>query len=953
VGAILEGPVDNNFNFCSGTLIGCRTFLTAAHCLCANLQYCDDHDVSTGFVYFMNGGVYGVSAVHIHPDFYFPTADVAVVTLSEPVTGITPSKLNDVGPVPFGTRGTIVGYGYGDIGWQGIKRFGRMETTPCEAFYSDNESVCWKFNEPFGEPGEDSNLCKGDSGGPLFVDMAAPGEPPNVVVAGIASGGTLPQCSDAELSADADVNRYIQFIRDVAGDDIGTQSCGDMPPVGTPETIAESAFGTLDLLDSNALHEFHVPPDVDRLRITMNASDINLQQFTLHVNHGTPDESSEADCVHENYSTHAICEFENPEAGTWYAKVRAVESAGEYQVTATMFGNRPNSDKAQVSIDPLVDSVAPGGVLPYTVEIRNVTNETLSTSANWRIKSPNGNEYPYGPIPLTLAPGQAWTHTGRVAFSLVGPMGPGWMSIEATGTDGSFDRDWTAYTMQNEHAVAVQLSSPESLVRPGDEWPYTVQLQNILGQPLRASATWKVTDPTGHESTYGPFTIGLAVGQTWRRDLALGYFPQGPVGTWKVKIETTAQGFVDQDSLEVDLLPYGVAQVRRIEGVADAAGMSSDGRIVVGNLPSGGGGYLWTEETGPVSLGFGSEAEAVSDDGSVVMGHLRLPTAVGQLDFAARWTEQLGWVPLPSVNNNYATCGSSWTHAYDMTPDGSAIVGLTWDDGCKGVAFRWSEQTGTVLLPREYRARANAISDDGMVVGGFDQNPSYGIRRGALWVANDPSDPHTSFTESIVPSLWEEDPLNGPGELLSMTPDAKFFGGDSHMGRQGEPNCYIPGGYRWERSSNNFSDIFGPRPCWAAYPLAFSADGRIAVGSAGPYSAPVREAMIWTRESGLMLLEDLVRALGGTMEGFSYFGPALDVSSDGKKIVGFSTGLGGGAWIVTLPDAEAPALASRAGEGEAVVEGGVPVFLPVGTRITLPRPGTEPSAAGTVQIQGK
>jgi hypothetical protein len=186
-----------------------------------------------------------------------------------------------------------------------------------------------------------------------------------------------------------------------------------------------------------------------------------------------------------------------------------------------------------------------------------------------------------------------------------------------------------------------------------------------------------------------------------------------------------------------------------------------------------------------------------------------------------------------------------------------------------------------------------------------------------------------------------------------MTPDAKFFGGDSHMGRQGEPNCYIPGGYRWERSSNNFSDIFGPRPCWAAYPLAFSADGRIAVGSAGPYSAPVREAMIWTRESGLMLLEDLVRALGGTMEGFSYFGPALDVSSDGKKIVGFSTGLGGGAWIVTLPDAEAPALASRAGEGEAVVEGGVPVFLPVGTRITLPRPGTEPSAAGTVQIQGK
>ena len=128
VGVILEGPsMDNNYQFCTGTLIGCNTFLTAAHCLCANNAFCDDHDVSTGWVYFPNGGVYGVSDVHIHPDFLFPVADVAIVTLSEPVTGITPSRINDVGPVEPGTRGTIVGYGLSDLQrWsQGVKRSGK------------------------------------------------------------------------------------------------------------------------------------------------------------------------------------------------------------------------------------------------------------------------------------------------------------------------------------------------------------------------------------------------------------------------------------------------------------------------------------------------------------------------------------------------------------------------------------------------------------------------------------------------------------------------------------------------------------------------------------------------------------------------------------------------------------------------------------------------------------
>jgi hypothetical protein len=960
VGAILEGARDENYTFCTGTLIGCHTFLTAAHCLCANLQYCDDHDVSTGWVYFPNGGVYGISDVHVHPDAYYPEADVAIVTLSEPVTGIAPSAINDVAPVPFGSDGTIVGYGLSDLGWQAVKRMGRITTASCEPFsyFLDSESVCWNFDGAFGEPGENSNQCHGDSGGPMFVDMAAPGSAePHVVVAGVASGGTLPQCNLPEMSGHAQVYAYRQWIQEVAGDDLGTEACGDLPAVGTPETIVSAKSGKLDFIHGKAVHEFQVPPDLDLLRVTMSASDIGGQTFALSFNHGSPVEGSEADCHYAAYSTHAVCEFEHPEAGTWYATVEALESAGEYELTATMFGNRPNSGKMHVEIVPTVDAVAPGGVLPYTVEIRNVTDQTQTTSARWRIKSSNGTVYPFGPYPLSLAPGQAWTHNGRISFGLVGPMGPGWMSIETTGPDGSFDRDWTTFKMQNEHAVAVRLSSAEAVVRPGAELPYTVELQNILGKPLRASATWKLTDPEGHESVYGPWNIGLAAGQTWKRDLKLGYFPQEPLGKWTLSVETTALGFVDAGSLEVQSLPYGVAELERIEGVFDAQGMSSDGSVVVGNVNFMSHPYIWTEETGVVPIPQGETAEAidVSDDGSVVMGHLWVETGQGRMGVAARWTELRKWQMLPLVDENFQLCGTNWTAAYDMTPDGSAIVGLAYHDGCKADAFRWSEETGTVLLPKSSNsARANLISDDGMSVAGFDHNPSHGYRRGALWVADDPADPHSTFTQSIVPTPYAEVEDGAPGEVLAMTPNASILAGSTGLATVGVPGeCgIVPGGYRWTIDGNAWSDMWGARNCWGAWPLDISADGKTAVGSTGPFGAPVRIGMIWTESSGLVLLEDLLRSLG-TDVGDLFLSAATDISADGRKILGYTPDQGG--WIITLPDPNANALASRAGTGELLVSGGAPVFLPVATKAS--GSGTEvpetKAPAGTVQLESK
>ncbi|MCZ6568935.1 MAG: trypsin-like serine protease [Deltaproteobacteria bacterium] len=201
------GEAEFAIGFCSGTLIGCQTVLTAAHCV-------DGATASNSFVFLQNVGTVSVSSITIHPSYMganFPIADVAVLKLGSLVTGVDPTEINQIDPssVIPGASGTIAGYGI-TLGSQndfGLKRFGRIKTANCNgsipAGAGNTEVICWDYETPVGSPGDDSNTCNGDSGGPLFMDLGA-----GNVVAGTTSGGFVDDCDTDDHSYNVNVYTY-------------------------------------------------------------------------------------------------------------------------------------------------------------------------------------------------------------------------------------------------------------------------------------------------------------------------------------------------------------------------------------------------------------------------------------------------------------------------------------------------------------------------------------------------------------------------------------------------------------------------------------------------------------------------------------------------------------------------------------------------------------------------
>ena len=308
-------------------------------------------------------------------------------------------------------------------------------------------------------------------------------------------------------------------------------------------------------------------------------------------------------------------------------------------------------------------------------------------------------------------------------------------------------------------------------------------------------------------------------------------------------------------------------------------GMSADGSVVVGVWGSEGPAWRWTAATGTVDIGSISQTVAVSRDGRTIVGTAK---SADGLAYAAIWQNGRQWVTLPPPENSRDQDGKA-TVAYDVSGDGSVIVGLAYLKPSRVEAFRYNASSGTIPLGTLTggRSRGSVVSGDGRVIAGWDDLTGTGTGRGP-WYG-------TVWWEGMQRLLH---PYNGIG----MVEGANDVG--SILVGRGHPMAFTHA-YRYTSWDGHVEDLgalkrdqsgpgVGGGPAGEvedmSVALAVSDDGNVVVGTSG-YQPPT-DAFIWAPETRIVKLGDYLTSKGVTGHERWTLVAATSVSPDGKVIAG-------------------------------------------------------------------
>jgi hypothetical protein len=318
------------------------------------------------------------------------------------------------------------------------------------------------------------------------------------------------------------------------------------------------------------------------------------------------------------------------------------------------------------------------------------------------------------------------------------------------------------------------------------------------------------------------------------------------------------------------LCAFGAAAVIGIAGAAGAGDAtfelfpgqwaffdcSADAQTAITFHPFSGQAYIWWRDVGFNSLGYVNTVNAISDDGTTVVGERTLADGMSH---ASVWTMDDLWQDLGGLPDDPG-CDAFLSNAFGVSGDGSIVVGLGWDN-CKGRAFRWTEATGMVELPQDgtNSARANTISADGTVIAGWDEHSSFGNRRPSLWFSDGSEIVH----------------VDGAGEFYDITRD-----GSMAVGEMNTEAMYWTADDGFVSIGKVVND-----PFFSARATGVSDDGSVIVGVSGDFFWGPFGGLLWTPDTGTIALEQYLIDAGATNIGDLWLEPTC-ISADGTTIMG-------------------------------------------------------------------